>query len=171
MATAGGAAVGALAVAASAGSALGPEAVLFSGQDYIGTLVTDGPGLGVAALLALVVAKALAYAVSLGCGFRGGAIFPALTLGVAAGVVASLVLPGAAFTPAIVAGMAAATTATLRLPVASLVLAIVVAGGAGLEAAPMAIAAVVVTLVVGRLLDRKAEAPEEERPEEAVPST
>ena len=34
------------------------------------------------ALLILLVAKALGYAVSLGCGFRGGLVFPAIFLGV-----------------------------------------------------------------------------------------
>lgn len=33
-------------------------------------------------LVVLLVGKALAYAVSLGCGFRGGPIFPAIFVGV-----------------------------------------------------------------------------------------
>ena len=76
----GGLAVGLIAQLADA---LGADSqdVLFSGQDSIPVLVSDDTTTKV--LVILIVAKFLAYAVSLGCGFRGGAIFPALFLGIA----------------------------------------------------------------------------------------
>ena len=54
--------------------------VLFSGQASVPALVGED---STRIVLVLLVAKALAYAISLGCGFRGGPIFPAIFLGVA----------------------------------------------------------------------------------------
>jgi H+/Cl- antiporter ClcA len=54
--------------------------VLFSGQSAVPTIAaTDSTKI----LLILLVAKALGYGLSLGCGFRGGPVFPAIFLGVA----------------------------------------------------------------------------------------
>jgi H+/Cl- antiporter ClcA len=76
---AGGLAVGALALAADA---LGADSqdVLFSGQASI-PVVVDADSTKI--VVVLIVAKFLAYGISLGCGFRGGPIFPAVFLGVA----------------------------------------------------------------------------------------
>ena len=41
-------------------------------------------------VIVLLAAKALAYAVCLGCGFRGGPVFPAIFLGVAVAMLARL---------------------------------------------------------------------------------
>jgi H+/Cl- antiporter ClcA len=52
--------------------------VLFSGQSAVPTIAaTDSTKI----LLILLVAKALGYGLSLGCGFRGGPVFPAIFLG------------------------------------------------------------------------------------------
>ena len=75
----GGLAVGALAMAAGL---LGADSqdVLFSGQASVPAVVSEESASVIAVLLA---AKFLAYVVSMGCGFRGGPIFPAIFLGVA----------------------------------------------------------------------------------------
>jgi len=83
----GGLAVGLLAWGAGLLGAA-PGAVLFSGQTSITPLLQATAGTA----LILTVAKALAYVVSLGAGFRGGAIFPAVFLGVAVADVAVLTL-------------------------------------------------------------------------------
>jgi hypothetical protein len=57
--------------------------VLFSGQSSLGDVTAETAG-GV--LVALVLAKGLAYAISLAVGFRGGPIFPAVAIGVMVGV-------------------------------------------------------------------------------------
>ena len=75
---AGGLAVGGLALLARA-LGVDPRDVLFSGQTSIPNLVSLT---SVSALAILLVAKALAYIVSLASGFRGGPIFPALFLGI-----------------------------------------------------------------------------------------
>ena len=54
--------------------------VLFSGQASVPGLV-DQPSTKI--VIVLLVAKALAYAISLGAGFRGGPVFPAIFLGIA----------------------------------------------------------------------------------------
>ena len=59
--------------------------VLFSGQASIPGLVGEDSARIVIVLLA---AKALAYAICLGCGFRGGPVFPAIFLGVAVAMLA-----------------------------------------------------------------------------------
>ena len=96
----------------------------------------------------LVVTKAAGYGVSLGSGFRGGPVFPALFLGAAVGIFFSLVVPGLELTPAVVAGMAGGAAAMLKLPVSSVMLAVVVAGSAGLQATTLAIVGAVVSIVV-----------------------
>ena len=76
---AGAAAVGLLAEAADLLGA-NPQDVLFSGQASMSALVGED---STKIVLVLLVAKALAYAICLGCGFRGGPVFPAIFLGVA----------------------------------------------------------------------------------------
>jgi hypothetical protein len=76
---AGGLAAGLLAALADLPAA-GPQDVLFSGQASVPDLVEeDSAGI----VLVLLAAKALAYAICLGCGFRGGPVFPAIFLGIA----------------------------------------------------------------------------------------
>lgn len=72
--------VGALAVAFRAAADRPVGLVLFSGQESLPAVIAESSA-GVLALL--VLAKGAAYCLSLGGGFRGGPIFPALTLGVA----------------------------------------------------------------------------------------
>lgn len=122
------------------------NAVLFSGQDALPNLVTEGAGWSLSALALLVGFKGLAYGLSLGS-FRGGPTFPALFLGAAAGVMASR-LPGFSLTPAVAVGMAAATVAVLQLPLSAVVLAFVLTGEAGAGSGPLIIVAVVVAYVV-----------------------
>jgi H+/Cl- antiporter ClcA len=74
----GGLAVGMVALLADALGANSQD-VLFSGQASIPALVSESSA---AIVLLLLVAKALAYAVSLGSGFRGGPVFPAVFLGI-----------------------------------------------------------------------------------------
>src|SRR5262249_51306962 len=75
----GGLAVGVIAQSAD-GLGANSQDVLFSGQASVPAEVATGSA---KILLILLVAKGLAYAISLGCGFRGGPVFPAIFLGVA----------------------------------------------------------------------------------------
>lgn len=143
----GGLALGALALGFGL-TGQSPLNVLFSGQSDLSTTVTQASAWGAGAVAVLIVAKAAGYGISLGSGFRGGPVFPALYLGASVGTLFSLVVPGLALTPAVVAGMAAGSAAMLKLPVSSVMLAVVIAGSAGLQSTTLAIVASVVALVV-----------------------
>jgi H+/Cl- antiporter ClcA len=149
---AGGLAVGALALAADA---LGADSqdVLFSGQASIPAVV-DADSTKI--VVVLLVAKFLAYGISLGCGFRGGPIFPAVFLGVA---LASLpvVWFGTSPTVAIAIGAAAGMAAQTRLLISPLLFASLLVGTQGLDTIPAAVLATATAWVAIQALDRRLE--------------
>jgi H+/Cl- antiporter ClcA len=144
-----GLAVGALAVAFRATADRPVDLVLFSGQAELPDVVAEGSA-GV--LVLLVVAKGLAYGLSLGAGFRGGPVFPAIAIGVAAGMFAADVLPGLNTTPAVAAGIAAGTTAVLRVPFTAVLLVSLLMGASAFDIAPIAVLAAAVAWIVATLL-------------------
>src|SRR5919201_1067582 len=109
--------VAALAIAFTYATDKGASEVLFSGQDQLPGLVSNGPSWTLGALAILIVFKSIGYSLSLS-GFRGGPTFPALFLGAAAGLMAGR-LPGFDVTPAVAVGMGAAVVAVLRLPLSA----------------------------------------------------
>jgi len=143
---AGGLVVGLLALAAGALGA-DPQDVLFSGQASIPVLVS---GASTSVVVVLLVAKGIGYAVSLGSGFRGGPIFPAVFMGVA---IASLGVPLMDLSPtlAIASGAAAGMAAQTRLLISPLLFAALLVGPAGADAMPAAVLAAVAAWV---LVDR-----------------
>jgi H+/Cl- antiporter ClcA len=156
-----GAGVGLLAVAFRAAADRPVDLVLFSGQSELPAVIAEGSA-GVLALLAL--AKGLAYALSLGAGFRGGPVFPALAIGVAVAVMTADFLPGFETTPAIATGLAAATAAALRVPFTAVLLATILLGSSAQDVAPIAVLAAAVGWLVATALpnpeDRAAQAAE-----------
>lgn len=141
--------VGALAVAFRATADRPVDLVLFSGQAELPDVMAEGSA-GV--LILLVVAKGLAYALSLGAGFRGGPVFPAIAIGVAAAVAAADVLPGLSTTPAVAAGIAAGTTAVLRVPFTAVLLVSLLMGPSAFDVAPIAVLAAAVGWLVATAL-------------------
>jgi H+/Cl- antiporter ClcA len=137
-----GLAVGGLAIAFSQATGQPTDAVLFSGQDAFGSLLSSQGTIALSTLALLLVFKGLAWSISLG-NFRGGPTFPALFLGVVAGLLAAH-LPGYAETPAVAALMGAACVSILRLPLSSVTIASLLSSKAGLAVAPLIIVAVVV---------------------------
>ena len=125
------------------------DLVLFSGQAELPAVVAEGSA-GV--LMLLVVAKGLAYALSLGAGFRGGPVFPAIALGVAAAMVAANVLPGLHTTPAVATGIAAGTTAVLRVPFTAVLLVSLLMGPSAFDVAPIAVLAAALAWLVATWL-------------------
>ncbi len=150
---AGGALVGATALVARW---LGADSqdVLFSGQSSIPAVIGER---STAILLVLLVAKALGYALSLGAGFRGGPVFPAIFLGVA---LASFTINWLDVSPtlALAAGAAAGMAATTRLLLTSTVFASLLVGSAGIDAAPAAVLAAVASWATVTALDRRSAA-------------
>ncbi|MFY9231090.1 MAG: chloride channel protein [Candidatus Nanopelagicales bacterium] len=84
--------------------------VLTSGEE----LISDLPSLtSISTVIAVLLLKSIAYAVSLGAGFRGGPFFPAMFVGAASGLLIALAIPeGPSIPAAIVVGVVAATIAT-----------------------------------------------------------
>ncbi|HEV8461952.1 MAG TPA: chloride channel protein [Gaiellaceae bacterium] len=122
--------------------------VLFSGQAGVPALATAD---STKIVLILFVAKALGYAVSLGCGFRGGPIFPAVFLGIALATFAVVwfdVSPTLAVAVGAAAGMAAGT----QLLITSTLFASLLVGDAGPDAIPAAVFAAAAAWLTMRAL-------------------
>jgi H+/Cl- antiporter ClcA len=141
--------VGTLAVVFRATADRPVDLVLFSGQTELPAVIAEGSA-GV--LILLVVTKGLAYALSLGAGFRGGPVFPAIAIGVAAAMVAADLLPGLHTTPAVAAGIAAGTTAVLRVPFTAVLLVSLLMGPSAVDVVPIAVLAAATGWLVATLL-------------------
>lgn len=147
---AGGLAVGLLALLARALGANSQD-VLFSGQSSVPALVAQQ---SMKIVLILLVAKAIAYAVSLGCGFRGGPVFPAIFLGVALGSVAQIAF-GISPTLAVAIGTAAGMAAMIRLLFAPILFSALLVGTNGLNTVSAAVLASVSAWLVAAALERR----------------
>jgi H+/Cl- antiporter ClcA len=146
---AGGLAVGLLAQVFEAFD-VSSQDTLFSGQSAVPDVISEGSA-GV--IIALLVAKALAYAISLGCGFRGGPIFPAIFLGVG---LASLPVVWFDTSPtvAVAVGAAAGMAAQTRLIIAPVLFGALLTGQAGLDAVPAAVLACAAAWITMAALSR-----------------
>jgi H+/Cl- antiporter ClcA len=133
--------------------------VLFSGQASVPALA-DSTSTKI--ILVLFVGKALGYLISLGCGFRGGPVFPAIFLGIAVATFAHAwfdVSPTLAVAAGSAGGMAAAT----RLLITPALFAALLVGPAGRDAIPAAVLAAVAGWLTVHLLDQRAAAEPVER--------
>ena len=84
--------------------------VVTSGEEMISDLPTITT---VSTVVAILVLKSIAYAVSLGAGYRGGPFFPAMFVGAASGLLVALLIPDGPSVPAaLVVGVVAAVVAT-----------------------------------------------------------
>jgi H+/Cl- antiporter ClcA len=143
-------ATGALALLAD-GLGANSQDVLFSGQASIPTLVTED---STRIVLVLIVTKALAYAVCLGCGFRGGMVFPAIFLGVGLTTILVIALDLSP-TLAIAVGTAAGTAAATRLLFASIIFGGLLVGTAGVDTVPAAALAAVAAWLTMAAIDER----------------
>jgi H+/Cl- antiporter ClcA len=151
---AGGLAVGCLAELADILGADSQDA-LFSGQAALPNLVVEGSA-GV--VIVLVAAKAIAYGICLGCGFRGGPVFPAIFLGIGLAMLAVIVFDTSP-TLAVAVGTAAGTAAATRLLISALLIAALLVGTAGLDAIPAAVLAASGAWLTVTALDKRPAAP------------
>jgi hypothetical protein len=124
--------------------------VLFSGESAFDALFSSAATISLGTLSLLLLFKGLAWSISLG-NFRGGPTFPAIFLGVVAGLMAAH-LPGFAETQAVAVLVGAACVATLRLPLSSALIASILTLHAGLAVTPLVIVAVVVSYLVSETL-------------------
>ena len=93
-----------------------------------------------------MLAKGIAYGMCLGV-FRGGAVFPAIFLGAAVGVLADAVLPGTGLVSSLAVGMAAGVS-IMGLPVTGAVLVVLLMGEAAFSQMPVILLAVVAATIV-----------------------
>jgi H+/Cl- antiporter ClcA len=145
----GGLAVGLLALAADAFGA-DPVDVLFSGQSSIPTLAVEDSA---SILLVVLAAKGLAYAICLGCGFRGGPVFPAIFLGIGLATVAVIAFDISP-TLAVAVGTAAGMASMTKLLFAALLISALLVGSAGADTVPAAVLAGVAAWVTTTALER-----------------
>ena len=121
---------------------------LGSGQAQLGTVVDGASGLGIGLLVAVLIGKMLAMALSLRAGFMGGNVFPLIFIGGTAGVLVHLVFPGVPYALAVSCMLAAVPGSYLRAPV-SLTFIAAIALSLGPESiAPVAVAVITSYLVV-----------------------
>ncbi len=133
------------------------ESVLFiitSGEE----LITELPTItAVSTAVAVIVLKSIAYAVSLGAGYRGGPFFPGMFVGAASGLLISLLIPnGPSVEAALVVGVVAATIACapMKWPVA-IILGVVIGFVMGTwTLVPAAVIGAVVARAIPRWGDR-----------------
>jgi H+/Cl- antiporter ClcA len=147
---AGGLAVG---IAAQIADWLGanPQDVLFSGQASVPALVAEDSA---KVVLVLLVAKGIAYAICLGCGFRGGPVFPAIFLGIALAMF-TVIWFDVSPTLAVAVGAAAGVSAVTRLLVTSSLFAALLVGSVGIDAVPAAVLAAAAAWLMMAIIDRR----------------
>jgi H+/Cl- antiporter ClcA len=131
-----------------------PNEVLFSGQTAIPEIVAES---STGIILLVLATKSVAYAISLGCGFRGGPIFPAIFLAIG---LASLPVAWFDVSPtlAVAVGAAAGMAAQTRLLVAPTLFASLLVGHAGADAVSAAVLASVSAWLAATALERRAQA-------------
>jgi H+/Cl- antiporter ClcA len=142
--------VGALALVAD-GLGSDSQDVLFSGQHSIAPLVAE-TSTGV--LVVLLVAKAVAYAVSLMAGFRGGPIFPAVFLGIA---VATFPVVWFDMSPtfAVAVGAAAGMAAYGKFVLTAMLFGALLVGSQGFDAIPGAVLAAAAAWIVVTAVEQR----------------
>ncbi|MEA5154354.1 chloride channel protein [Raineyella sp.] len=129
--------------------------VLFSGQTSVPDIINQS---SIGVVVGVLVTKALAYAVCLGSGFRGGPVFPAIFLGVGVATLAVIGL-GVSPTLAVAVGTAAGMAAGTRLLFSSVLLAALLVGRQGLDAVPAAVLAAAAAWITVAALDRRKPSP------------
>ena len=121
---------------------------MFTGSDQLKEVISDAGTLGVGLLVALVIAKMLAFAVSQASGFVGGPIFPALFLGGTAGVAVNQIFSGVPLGLAFTCLLAAVPGALVSAPFSMVLLAAFMTQVGALQTAPILIAVVTAFLLI-----------------------
>jgi H+/Cl- antiporter ClcA len=145
-----GLAIAGFAIAFAEASGRSSSDVLFSGQNFLPSLIQHAAGWTVGALVLLVLFKGLAFGASLG-GFRGGPTFPGMFIGAAGGIALSH-LPGLPLIAGVAMGIGGMTVAMLGLPLTSVLLASVFLEADAVKLMPLVIVTVVVSYVASARL-------------------
>lgn len=131
----------------------GVEQVLFSGEESLAPLIDHAETWSTGALVALMVFKGLAYAISLSC-LRGGPTFPGMFIGAAGGVALSQVTD-LTLVAAVAMGIGAMTVVMLGgLPLTSVFITLIFLQAQAADLISVVIVAVVVSWVTSARLSR-----------------
>ena len=143
---------------------------LFTGSDQLKSVLQDAEALGLGLLVAILFAKILAFAVSIGSGFVGGPIFPALFVGGTAGVAVHQAIGSVPLGLAFTCMFAAVAGALVAAPFAMALTGAFMTQVGALQTAPILIAVVTSFLAMDGvkylLASRKQAHPNEARAQE-----
>jgi chloride channel protein, CIC family len=135
-----------------------------AGNDQLTTVIDESASISIWLLVAVLVGKMLAMAISLATGFIGGNVLPMLFVGGTAGVVVHLMFPDIPYAIAVGCMLAAVPGATIKAPIGLTFIAVLAVGLGPLTAAPVAIAVaasyVTTSSVVALITSRRIEVPE-----------
>jgi H+/Cl- antiporter ClcA len=121
---------------------------MLTGSDQLEVVLTEGPALGLGLVVLLVLAKMITMGLSLGSGFIGGPIFPALFIGGSAGVALHLAIPDLPLGLTFTCLLAAVVGAFVSAPFSMVLLAGFMTQVGALNTAPVLIAVITSFLVV-----------------------
>ena len=121
---------------------------MFNGSDQLNVVLGGAASLGLGLLVASLIAKMLAFAVSQGSGFVGGPIFPSLFIGGTAGVIVHQVVPGVPLGLAFSCMLAAVPGAVVSAPFSMVLMAAFLTEIGALQTAPILIAVVTAFLTI-----------------------
>jgi H+/Cl- antiporter ClcA len=120
---------------------------LGSGKAQLPEMINQADSLGVWLLLAVVLAKIIAMAVSLATGFIGGPVMPTLFIGGAAGVATHVIIPDLPLALTLSCLLVAVPGASIKAPFAMALLASLTVGLGAIAVAPAGVAVVTAYLV------------------------
>ena len=141
----------------------------FTGSDQLEVVLEDAQTLGLGLLLAILVGKMVAFAVSSASGFIGGPIFPILFIGGTSGVIINHVLPDVPLGLAFTCMLAAVPGAIVSAPFSLVLLAVLLTQVGTLQTAPILIAVGTASLIVAGIRTIMAERAQASGQEEAGP--
>jgi len=121
---------------------------MFTGSSQLTTVLSHYTALGVGLVLAMVVGKMVAFAVSLASGFVGGPVFPALFIGGTAGVAVHMLIPGIPLALAFTCMLASVPGALVEAPFTMVLLAAILTQVGPLQTAPILLAVIAAYLTM-----------------------
>lgn len=130
----------------------GLDLVLFSGESAMPQYLAV-TSLGTAVVI--LIGKAVAYIVSLGSGFRGGPIFPAVALGALLATITTLIVPGTSVSALAATSIAAATAGMLGMPFVSLLLGVMLTYPSGGATTILAVVGTVIGMITRLAAQRR----------------
>ncbi len=135
-----------------------------AGNDQLTTVIDESASISIWLLVAVLVGKMLAMAVSLSAGFIGGNVLPMLFVGGTAGVMVHLTFPDIPDAIAVACMLAAVPGATIKAPIGITFIAVLAVGLGPLTAAPVVVAVATAYLttsaVVAMIKSRRVGIPE-----------